>query len=286
MIPIEDVRTNIEQIVTGKLAVDLARVEATDLIVAAQPRNRGEKAKPIEEVAAAAKLNVLSTPWFANGPNIEGLSVGRPFIAAAFELDPSDPIRSFSDPVFDQDKVYVLAFNSNVSERIPDFGEVRERAIVFASARAKRAAFLEKATQIREVVQKDVAAGKPFAEAITNQNLTAITSRPFSIYTGDESNAFEYAEQVSTRLSLLSRGDVSELIAVEGGALLAYVAERKQGDLAMAETIRPQLAAALERYRSDLIYGDWSESLLEKAGFEDRTSDKNTSTDASEPAAK
>ena len=58
-------------------------------------------------------------------------------------------------------------------------------------------------------------------------------------------------------------------IEVEGGAILAYMAERDIGGLDLADYLRPQLLRTLNGYRAEMLFEGWGRALLKEGNLED-----------------
>jgi hypothetical protein len=280
--PLEEVKDGITEILRHDFAVLKAKDAATELVMALTPSDRDQKAPSFEAVAAASNLTVSTSVFFAMKEKVPGLSVDRSFNKAAFDLEPDDPNRSFSDAIVGSNAIYVIAANQKAEARTPDLEEVRNVAEPLARRASEKKLFLQKVTQVRDSIKKALESGKTFTKAAEEAHLKVTTTKPFTIYeTGmAETNDIEHYEEFLPKITSLKKGEISEPVEIKGGALLAYIAERTPGDLMAVETLRPQLVATLDRYRAEILFEDWCNFALAKAGFTNlvsETAEKQTS---------
>jgi len=78
----------------------------------------------------------------------------------------------------------------------------------------------------------------------------------------------------------LQQGQLTECLTVPVGTLLAFVTERRPGDIASTQLLRPRLQATLSRYRAGILYEDWADHLLARAELEDFTTSVDEEEDA------
>ena len=266
--PIEDVREEITDILKRRRARFDAKDAATEFVVDLVPDRSGNR-RSWEEVAAERGLNVTTTRYFAIDQPMTNLLVGPEFNAAAFNLAPDDPERYFSDAIVGSNAVYVIAAHDRQEPRIPEFEEVRDEVFPAALDAARRDAFDDYLTAVRERVVEAVATNIAFEAALEPWNLSPTSFGPFSVIGGLNTNDTPYANVIVPRVVTLYEGEVSEPIPVEEGALLLHVAERMAGSQQDMVALRPQLLGTLQDYRKDVLFQAWGDYLLQVAEFED-----------------
>jgi len=267
--PLEDVEDEITDILRYNFATFKAKDAATEFVMTLTPSDREQKAPGFDSVAGASNLVVCTSAFFAINEKVPGLLVDRSFNKTAFDLESDDPYRSFSDAIIGSNAVYVIAANEKAEARMPDFEEVRETVEPLARRASEKKIFLQKIRQTRDSLKKALGSGKTFTRAAEEEHLKVSTTKPFTIYeTGmSETNDIKYYEEFLPRIVSLKKGEISEPVEIKSGALLVYIAERTPGDLMAMETLRPQLVATLDRYRAGILFDDWCNFALTKAGF-------------------
>jgi hypothetical protein len=266
-LPFEQVTNTIAARLKVFAAERAAKDAATELTL--RLTDRSEKALGFDEAAAGQKLAVSTSAFFTISSKVPGLDVGRDFNKAAFDLDPDDRTRSFSDPIAGSNAVYVLSICERVEERIPAFAEVKNRAMELARRDAQEAAFLQKCKDIRRTIRKDMEEGKSFQKAAASAaGLTVKTTETFSAYTG-LTNDLTYSDELVSSVIYMHKGELSDLVPTTNGVLLAYIRDRQTGDPATMLLLKPQMQSLLDRYNVSVLFHDWEDYLLSKAAFED-----------------
>lgn len=258
--PLEDVKDDIIALLELDAAILKAKDEATEFVVSLVPDHFGYR-RTWEDAAAALGMTTFTSEFFAADEAVPGLDVDRNFNKAAFNLTASDQEGYFSDAIVSTSAVYVIAANEKRETRIPDFDEVADRAETLAERAAKREAFIKKSAEIKASIKSALETGLTFTEAAAKYDLTVVTTESFTAYQG-LSNDTEYSDILLPRILPLEQGEMTDALAVEDGALLAYVSERKPGDAGTIEWIRPQLTATLDRYNGEILLADWCDHVL------------------------
>jgi len=264
---IEEVRPAIVSNLAWEAATFAAKDAATDFVMALAPDRYGN-ALDMNAAAAGQELTILTTDYFTVAEDVPGLDVGFAFKQAALKLEAGDPEGYFSDAVIEEDAVYVLATQDKVDAHLPDFSNIVDRVMPLAVSNATRLAFLESVRSLREDVGT-TPTNTAFSSVIRARGFNVTTSSVFSIYEGMDTNEADYAEELIPSLVSLPSGQVSEPVETDGGALLAYVAQREMGDLSLTDFLRPQLLRTLNGHRSGLVFDAWGKSLLVEGHLED-----------------
>jgi len=270
-LPLEDVRDEIEKMLTLRTAAFEAKDEATLLVVALAP-DRAGKAPSFNEAAMQFHVQVATSSFFALSEDVPGLGdVGPEFNSTAFSLDPGDVERYFSDAVLGKDAAYVLAAGERVESHIPDFEHVEEEVTELATAEALDEAFQEKAASTREMIEERLATGIPFNEILAGASLNIATTVTFSAY---ESTSVEMEEEYGMLMPYvlsLEVGDLSDPLRIGEDFVLAYVVQRQPADLGTLDMARMQILSAMNRYRAELAFSGWQDDNLVAAGFSEIT---------------
>jgi len=266
-VSLEEVREEILSKVRLANATFMAKDEATELVMALAPDRYG-KAPGFEQACTDCGLRLATSAFFAAQADVPGLDVGHEFNTAAFNLDPSDPERCFSDAIVGESSVYVIAVNQKRESRIPELGEVREDVIPLVKRETEHSAFLKKAGEMGETLRDDMLSEKSFTESAGLLNLNVTTTETFTVFDGF-TNEFAYSEILLADVVQAEQGEITDPLEIEDGAILACVVNRQPGDPGAMQLLRPQLLSMMDRYRSAMLYETWTEHLLVKAGFQD-----------------
>ncbi|MBN1557720.1 MAG: SurA N-terminal domain-containing protein [Lentisphaerae bacterium] len=267
--PLEDVRGEITATLRRRKALFAARDKATEFVMALAPDRYGN-ALSLTQAVARFDLTLRTSEYFSVDSPVPGLRVDQTFNRAAFALEAADPEAYFSDAVTGTDNVYVLAAHDRVPPRDPDLDEVvadvRELAEAEALDKARRARVETDRADILSAMQ----AGASFPEAAAAQGWTVVTARQFSVYgTLEHETDMPYSDALIQTVTELQTGETSEPLPVENGWLLVHVIQREPGDIAERTLLKPELIAAIDRYRSALLFDDWRLYALEQANLED-----------------
>ena len=261
------VKTNILERLTYDRALNSAAEKATDFVVSLAPDREGN-APTFDEAAAAAKLEVYKPEPFAVNDEVPGVDAGYAFNKAVFALNKT-PDEYFTDAIAGSNAVYVAGLIEKISERVPEFDEVADQVMEAAREHALNEALSKKAQEVREAAMKAVDAGKSFADGVKPFSLKVVDTGSFTASSALGTN--EYAEILLRGVLARNQGEVSDLLPTDDDSvLLAYVAERKAGDPASLESLRPQIRDSVKRQRTRLLFEDWQTALLREAQFEDR----------------
>jgi hypothetical protein len=121
--------------------------------------------------------------------------------------------------------------------------------------------------EIEKAVAEAMAAGTGFKEAVKPFGLKVQTTPEFDISTELKD---KYADTLVKLCLNVKQGKLCPPAPVEGGVLLACVAERKSTDEAAGlPAIREELADGLARNRAQRLASAWQGSLLSEGNFKD-----------------
>ncbi|MBN2300942.1 MAG: SurA N-terminal domain-containing protein [Lentisphaerae bacterium] len=267
--PLDNVRDEILTFLKHQDAAHRAKDAATEFVVAMVPRKDGTR-NTMESVATQFGMTVATTEYFALDEQIAGIDAGIEFNRAAFELDENDPERHFSDAIMGESNAYVVSIIDRQESRIPEFAEIVDPAMSIVRHQTEVEAFEKKASEIRQSLETFVRDGGSFATAADSFGLNVKTSETFTIYGGPPESCPEL-ELLTHTLDKLDVGKVADpyLSSDKGTAVIAFVASREPGDPMFIQSMRPRLISALDRYRTSILYNEWTQMELNRAGFED-----------------
>ncbi len=268
-IPIDEVRDEINLVLKRQEATWKAKNAATDLVITLAPDRYGIS-ENWETVLKNKGMTCYTTELFSATGQVAKLNVDITFNIAAFKLEGGNSEKYFSDAVTGNDAVYVLAANDKQESRIPDFDEVIETAMNMARRDAELKTLTERGKQIKDHASESLKSGSTFAEAVADFDLDVMTTGVFTVY-GTLSDELDNSDIIIPGIISLEQGDVTDLLEIEDGLILGYIAKRAPGDSTNAQIIRPQLISSLDRYRAEILLDDWSDYLLTDANFEDIT---------------
>ncbi len=215
-------------------------------------------------VASKQSINVYTSALFQANGSVPDLNVGANFLEAAFRLNPEIPEDSFSHTIVGDDAIYVIAIHSIEPPFTPPLENVKEKAAEFANDMAKSTAFHEKSKAVREDLLAAVKSGEAFDKAAKGIDLTLSSPDPFSVYEATEETLPDYSS-IAPAVLELSKNELSEPIQTPDGAALVYVIDRQPGDIALAESLKPEIARTIQSTRMRVHFNEWADQVLADA---------------------
>ncbi len=259
--PLDDVAEDIRRDMAWRIAIGLASEDAMQFTDDLSMMDYGEDIT-ISSVAAKRELTVQTSEFFSANSEVPGLNVGRAFRDAAFRLQAAPPEDSYSHTIVGDDAIYVMAFNEIQEPHVPPLAEVQTEAKALADDLAKATAFEEKATDIREQL---VAAGlDKLSETAGELGLTVRTPEPFSVYEASPEDMEDFTSIAPAVLGL-AKGKISEPVPTRTGMAIVAVMDREAGDLALAESLKPDMARTIQSTRMSPHFATWAAHLLAEA---------------------
>ena len=226
--------------------------------------NAGSNALAI--VAAQEKLAIKTTPLFSAGEPLYWTENAKEFADAAFELDP-DRTDSRFGIVKGDFHIYVIEPVQRSPAHTPAYEDVLNDIRSRALAKARTEAFQSYTKELRTDLQKLVAEGKSFGDAVKAKALNISTSFTYTvsdIQNQKVNNGFSIAYGAMT----LKKGDISEAVpASTTQSLFIYVQDRQPGDALAAEMMRAQIRSGIARRRNSNLFSDWQAWNLAKQKF-------------------
>jgi peptidyl-prolyl cis-trans isomerase D len=179
--------------------------------------------------------------------------------------------RPYSNPVSTPAGAAVLVWRESIPARVPALAEVRDQVLADYQVAERRRLFNEAGRQLRDSVAAAVAAGRPFAEAVTTAATTAglkveiKTPAPFTLTQPPQDIDFTAFQALGT----LNEGQVSEFLPSRSESALLVHALKKEipafdpASPAAAE-IKAQMAPILAQRNAQGILSAKVESELQK----------------------
>jgi hypothetical protein len=219
-----------------------------------------EKDAKLEDVAAKLGGEVKQTPAFAqNDPPVE-LGDSEEAAQAAFQLKKEDPN---SDVVQTDKGYYILQLADITPARPKAYEEAKgELETQLKNERAREAMNL-KATEIRNKIDAELKAGKPFAEAAAAAGATVEAFPPFSFSEPEPKEPD--AREIMTAAADLDEGQLSPFTPTQGspagpgtgGGVLVFLAKKQPIDETKFEQEKAQFAEQVIKSSRDALFREW-----------------------------
>ena len=264
---LEEVREQIETIVKKQTSIEETIRVAGDFVDSLLP---GGPTEPLS-FSATAEMNdyeVKLTGLFSIDEPVEGLDVGYRFRNAAFGLVPKDPEGYFSDVLQGSNAAYVVAFATNAPSHVVALEDIHDIATEYALSNAAHVAFQDAVAAIRDDIAASISTGRTFRDALSDRSI-AVTSVVFTVFDTLSTNVFDDAELLVPKIIDSHAGDLSEVVETPGGAMIAYATDRTPTTSADHRQLLQQLMLTLQGYRSELVFQDYANYLLDEAELED-----------------
>lgn len=262
---LDDVRTNIVAALRREAAAEKADAAATELAFRAIPDRDGTVPDFAAEAHKAGKEARKLDAFSRFDLPLE--DAGAAFVAAAFALEPNAFDR-VSAPVAGKENVYVAYLEKKLEARIPEFDEVKARALEAARQKAVADALSAKAGEVQKAAAAGLAAGKSFAESVAAFGLKAESAEPFSGLTGSSSTN-EVVQALVQAVVAYNQGEIADPVPAADGLILAYLAERTPGEIADFDAYRDEIASAIRNKRAQSQFKEWQAALLSPERFAD-----------------
>ncbi len=279
----EEVEPMLRDKLAGEAAESTAGDHAADFEVALAPDRKGN-APSFASVAKSAGLAVETSADFTLSDPVPGLRVGLDFNKAAFALRPT-PDDYFSHPVRGTNAYYVLAFEKKTEARVPAYEEVRVAARQAALDVATSNKLAQIAADVHQAVAEALQRGKTFAQAIRPYHLEVITTDPFAVRTGLDTEDKDAFYELTKKILFSNAGELSDIVPLEDGVAIAHVDARIVADRSLLASIKNELGQYIRKRRDDVAFREWQEYLLQAHKFEDAASKKSAAMDPGEKDA-
>ena len=266
--PLDEVSDDVRNTLAWKTAIGVASEAAMQFTDDLSLMEDDEEID-MESAAAKHKVTVQTSAFFAKAGEVPGLNVGETFTAAAFRLKETPVDESYSHAIVADDAIYVLAANMTKPAYVPEFDVVKAQAKEHADALAKADAFSEKSETLRSQIADAFSETGTVDGAAKTLELAVRTPTPFSIYEASYAGAPEGMEEdfstIVPALLGLDVGLVSDPISTASGCIIIAVTDRKAGDIAIAESLKPDVARNIQSTRMQAHFETWAAGVLTEA---------------------
>lgn len=264
--PLEEVREEIVTLLRRQAALDRATDEAGDLVYELMPSRTGD-APEFEALVAERGITILEREPFTETEFLTDLGTASPeFVEQAFQLRPTKE-EYISNPVEGDDAVYVMALVDRIPERVPSFEEVQAEAEAAAREAAEAEALMALAREVQEATRAAATEGKPMKEALADKGLEVTETDEFTVSEGLREDP--YADYLRGEVGTLNTGEVTDLVPVYDGILVAEVLLRKPAESFTITVLGDQVADSLADEFAARLFPSWQDQLLKDAQFED-----------------
>ncbi len=262
----ESVKKDIASKIQRESAYDAAKNIALEFVVDLQEDKYG-KSLTIPEALKKHNLSTQKSKPFSMRQNPDWSDAGEELVNAAFLMDFAQTNSACSDVIEGKSNVYVLMPVEKKEAYLPSFEEIESVITPFATTNLMNKAFVSYAADIRQDLAKRMTDGKlSFKAAAKNAGLTTHTTEPFTVY-GGFTNENEYADQIIGAVVNLDKGEISEPALTKNSAIFCHVLDRVPASPMDTEMLRPEVAAAIEKYRSAVVINDWRKKILLESGL-------------------
>jgi len=253
----QEITENLAQFSARRLAVEAATALVADVAPQAQ-----DEAPDFKAAAATAGLTVKTLPAFGPADELRNIDPTAPFKQAALGLS-DDVYSSFSDAVVGKDSVYVISLEQRYESFLPSFEAVEAEVTEAASERAVREAEANRLIEIREAVAAALKTGSDFKAAVEPYGVDVLTTEEFDLTSPPGT---DYDDALMRASVNVEQGELCQLIPVEGGALLASVAQRTSVDPVIGlPALREELISGLTQVHEQRLFAAWQQQLIEEA---------------------
>ena len=177
--------------------------------------------------------------------------------------------------------VYLLQAVTNDPAHTPSFESLVDKIRPLAEAQSREEAFKDFSSGIRDRVVIAMSSNLTFEAAARAEGLNVSTSMTVSAESPD-SSSIRYANTIVPAIRRLAAGEVSEVLPVFRGALLANVSNRKATGALAAQNTRTQISQALSSFCENDAFLDWMIWNLQDKGFESPNFDLPESAEPSD----
>lgn len=210
----------------------------------------------LELKAAAKGMAVAATAPFSQREGPREMRTMATFGQVAFKLNAEEP---YSNPVPDEETVYVLSLKQRLPSENPPFDTVRDR--VTESFRRNQA--LEAARSASRTLQSTLstglAGGRKFEDLCAEAKVSAVKVPGFSLATTSlpaENQRIPLME-LKNIASALAPGKLSESVTTRDGAMLVYLHERLPADESKMKAELPAFLKTLREGRNYEAFNEW-----------------------------
>jgi len=273
---LDTVKDDIVKALCLQAALTKADAAATELAFRAIPDRDGTIPDFAAEVEKTGRTVQKLAPFSRFDVPLE--DGGAAFAAATFELAPNAFDR-VSAPISGDEAVYVIYLEKEHAPRVPQFEEVKDRALSAAKQKALIDALTTAATQMKEAATQGLAEGKSFRDSLSKLDVKVEVAEPFTGLSGSSSTN-EAVQALVQSVVAYNPGEVTDPLPTENGVIVAFLKARTPADEASFDSYRDEIASVIRNRRAQGLFRDWQTSLLSPEHFTDL---QRPATDTDEP---
>jgi peptidyl-prolyl cis-trans isomerase D len=206
-----------------------------------------------DAAAAEANVKVIETPLFPEEDPPSELNKSDAAAKAAFALTPEHPT---SDVVTSDNGYFVLQLSGTEPSRPLTAEEAKPKLIEQLKQERGQEAMNLKATELRNKIEAELKAGKPFEEAAKTAGAEPEKLPPFSAEER-KPDATPELDIIMQRAGEMNEGDLSEFIPNATGGILFHIDKRLPIDEDAFQKDKSKLAQQIEQMRAEELFQDW-----------------------------
>ncbi len=278
---LDEVAGDIRERLARREALHVAMDAATDFVMELIPPRRDEKAVSFDEAASKAGVTVRRTePMSRTDPSPSPHDIDpMTLLREVFGLEET-PEEYFSNAVAGESAAYVLALREVIPAGVPPLEEIVDEVRDTMIGERMAVKLSEHADELRQAIITAMAddPDMTFADAVAGKNLETRDYESFSIF-----NVPPELENIDILNAISSRNarELTEPIAINGETrLLIYVAHRDPMDEMSRNMLRRQIRENLYYHRSQQVFAEWQNHLLERLEIPERTLPEGEEPDA------
>lgn len=218
-----------------------------------------EKGSKFDDVAKAQKLEVKTTPEFAENAPPPELASAQAVTAEAFHRTEQDPN---SDAIRSGDGFYIIHLAKVAPSRELTLDEAKPKVIEQIKNERGHDAMLAKANEVRAKIAAALKSGKSFSEAAAAAGQKVESFPAFSL--AEPAMDKPDAEEIAQKAIELAPGDLSELVQTNDGGLLIHEDKKEPIDEKKYEAEKATQMAMLRSSKRRVIFHEWL-ALQQKA---------------------
>ncbi len=252
----EQVKAKIRQDLIRQRAMPDAHREANKF---ADPLFNVQNPRP-EDLLACAKTNGLKVEVaepFSAEETPQGLDVDSDFTAAAFRLNPDQPV---SEPIATRDGYYVIALQKRLPEETPPLERIRAKVVADFKLQEARNMARELGIAFSATLTNGLAAGKTFDAVCADAKLRPMGLPPFALGSQDlpaglgESISLNQLKQTAFSTPV---GKASSFQWTDDGGFVLYVKAKLPLDENRMKAELPTFAQSVRQQWQSEAFNEW-----------------------------
>lgn len=252
LIPLVEVRDEIEQEIKKEKVSDLAYDLADDLLDEVQDSNR-----PLEELAREKNLTTITTPLFSRDSPLETLELPVDLLEAAFDTEEEE----VGDVYEKGGKLYLFQTVERNDSYLPELDEVREQVKGGLLVKKAMEIALEKADELLESYEN----GRTLDSLAASVNKKVVTTEPFTIMETSLSGLDDAQEIIQVAFSLAKPGKAAVASGKQAQYLIALDSFVEPDGEELSENLSMIKSALIFQREQDVLKG-YVQAMKEQLG--------------------